>query len=247
MIQNANPVHRPAPPRRVEPPFPQTGPSATSTCAGRRGCSCCTLRREGDASETPDTGLAPSQGPARTEEAVKRGWSHMGLLSSRKKRRGGGVRRLRAGQKKKKKETREGDFLIVLPPRQAERGSFQIKPQRRRGLSEPRGAAQGQEGNRDRRRSFPSQWFNSLMKRCCCVCQQSCRLWMKGCSSCRCGRAQTRKELWVLGKSIFTRTLHSKQTLPSLESKLRRTTHIPMRLIKVVIVDRSVPLDVIPE
>lgn len=32
--------------------------------------------------------------------------------------------------------------------------------------------------------------LDSLMKRWCCVCQQSCRLWINGCSSCRCANTK---------------------------------------------------------
>lgn len=51
----------------------------------------------------------------------------------------------------------------------------------------PQKHKEGGDGRREEGRAVPSFiLINSLMKRWRCVCQQSCRLWINGCLSCRC-------------------------------------------------------------
>lgn len=172
-----NPVRSRALQQRAAPPSPQTDPSASSRCAGLRSCSSWTLQER--RAHITFQGKWQISGPCHWYlwRVVLKANGEKKLIPSS---------RLWGNRQKEEWITQEhahGRRAELHPPPWIDGGEPLLG-------SWTLGRSMREGGKTEETRRFGIvQLFtltDSLMTRWCCVCQQSCRLRMNGCLTCRC-------------------------------------------------------------
>lgn len=172
-----NPVHSWALQQRAEPPSPQTDPSASSRCAGLRSCSSWTLQER--RAHITFQGKWQISGPCHWYL-----WNVV-LKANRGKKliRSSGLWGNRQKEEWITQEHANGRRAELHPAPWIDGGEPLLG-------SWTLGRSMREGGMTEETRRFGIvQLFtltDSLMTRWCCVCQQSCRLRMNGCLTCRC-------------------------------------------------------------